>query len=124
MTGHQWSRPVCTAFAKSRGRPCQRRVGKRPDGSPHVVCDSHGAKTPPYEERPISAAGKQRIAETQRSRWAQYRADKAAGVPYVGGRIGRPPKPKPTPGPMPSPEQRRARAIAELTRLRPDQDWS
>jgi hypothetical protein len=78
MTGHQWSRPVCTAFAKSRGRPCQRRVGKRPDGSPHVVCDSHGAKTPPYEERPISAAGKQRIAETQRSRWAQYRADKAA----------------------------------------------
>jgi hypothetical protein len=58
---NKYWKPVCHAWAKSRGRRCQRRVGNRRDGSLHVVCPSHGSKTPPYSERPISAAGKERI---------------------------------------------------------------
>jgi hypothetical protein len=94
MAGYNWRRPFCHAWGKSRGRPCQRKVGYRRDGSLHVVCPSHGSKTPPYAERPISVAGKQRIAEAQRRRWARFRADRAAGISYKGKPLGRPPKPR------------------------------
>lgn len=79
MPGHRWTRPICHAWAKSRGRPCRRPVGLRRDGTFHVVCVSHGSKTPPYSERPISAAGKERIAAAARSNWVRYRALKQPG---------------------------------------------
>jgi hypothetical protein len=66
MAGHNWNRPICHAWAKSMKR----------NGSLHVVCPSqgslrgalkpHGSKTPPYSERPISAAGKARIGAAAR----------------------------------------------------------
>jgi hypothetical protein len=92
MPGHRWTRPICSAWAKSRGRPCQRRVGLRPDGSLHVVCNNHGALTPPYSDRPISEAGKKAISVAQKRRWMRYRADRAAGIPHEGKAIGRPRK--------------------------------
>ena len=69
-----------------------RKVGLRRNGSLHVVCPSHGSKTPPYSERPISAAGKARIGAAARDMWARYRQLKAAGLP-----TGRPKKPAATP---------------------------
>ena len=86
MAGHNWNRPICHAWAKSMKRPCVRKIGLRRNGSLHVVCPSHGSKTPPYSERPISAAGKARIGAAARDMWARYRQLKAAGLPTVAGR--------------------------------------
>ena len=74
MVGHQWSRPICSAWAKSRNRQCRARVGRRPDGSFFRVCRVHGAATPPYSERPIGPEGKERIAAAMRSYWAKVRS--------------------------------------------------
>lgn len=79
-------RPICRAFAKSRGRHCQRPVGLRRDGSYHVVCRNHGSETPPYAERPISEAGKKRIGDAARATWKRYHALKEAGLPCVACR--------------------------------------
>ena len=108
MPGHRWSRPICSAWAKSRGRPCQRRVGLRPDGTLHTVCNNHGALTPPYSERPISEAGKQRISAAAKAMWKRYHALKAAGLPaWQVGRKKLPAKPpKPKARPTPKPQQR------------------
>jgi hypothetical protein len=95
MAGHNWNRPICHAWAKSMKRPCVRKVGLRRNGSLHVVCPSHGSKTPPYSERPISAAGKARIGAAARDMWARYRQLKAAGLPTW--QVGRPKKPAATP---------------------------
>lgn len=89
--------PTCSAFARSRGRQCRRRVGVRPDGSFYNVCVSHGAKTPPYSERPISAKGKARIGAAARALWTRYRELKSQGLPVWP--VGRPKKPTPSPGP-------------------------
>jgi hypothetical protein len=62
MTWSRYWKPFCHAWAKSRNRPCRRRVGYRRDGSLRVVCPSHRSKTPPYSERPISEAGKAHIS--------------------------------------------------------------
>ena len=99
MVGHQWTRPKCHAWAKSRGRPCIRPVGLRRDGTFHVVCWSHGSNTPPYHERPISAAGKARISAAARAMWQRYRALKAAGLPTW--QVGRPKLPAKLPTPAP-----------------------
>jgi hypothetical protein len=97
MVGHQWTRPRCHAWAKSRGRPCIRPVGLRRDGTFHVVCWSHGSNTPPYSERPISAAGKERISAAAKAMWQRYRALKQAGLPTWP--VGRKRKPVPSPRP-------------------------
>lgn len=39
-----------------------------------VFLMSHGALTPPYEDRPISAAGKERIAASMRAYWQRVRS--------------------------------------------------
>jgi hypothetical protein len=74
MPGHRWTRPICHAWAKSRGRPCRRPVGLRRDRTFHVGCWSHGSNTPPYSERPISAAGKARISAAARAMWERFSA--------------------------------------------------
>jgi len=66
--------PQCNAWARSRGRQCRRRVGMRPDGTLHVVCNNHGALTPPYSEREISESGKERIAASMRAYWQRVKA--------------------------------------------------
>jgi hypothetical protein len=104
MVGHQWTRPKCRAWAKSRGRPCRRPVGLRRDGTFHVVCWSHGSNTPPYSERPISQTGKQRISAAAKLMWQTYRERKATGLPVwqVGRKrkpVATPPPPRPKPKP-------------------------
>ena len=89
--------PICSAFARSRGRQCRRKVALRPDGSLHTVCVSHGGATPPYSERPISEAGKARIAAAAKAMWARYRELKAAGAPTW--QVGRPKLPAKPPRP-------------------------
>ena len=86
----------------------QRRVGLRPDGTLHTVCNNHGALTPPYSERPISEAGKQRISAAAKAMWKRYHALKAAGLPaWQVGRKKLPAKPpKPKARPTPKPQQR------------------
>ena len=123
LTGHQWQRPICSAWAKSRNRPCRRRVVMRPDGRPHTVCRSHGGLTPPYEDRPISEAGKQRISAAARAMWQRYRRDKALGLPTP--KIGRPKRQAATPRLAKwqweeTPEQRRERVLQDLRRRFPD----
>jgi len=95
----------------------------RPDGRPHTVCRSHGGLTPPYEDRPIGAAGKERIAASMRAYWQRVKA----------GLVIRPATSKraaqPTPEtwrrlPPETQEARRARIIRELQERWPDQDWS
>jgi hypothetical protein len=97
MVGHQWTRPKCRAWAKSRGRPCMRPAGLRRDGTFHVVCWSHGSNTPPYHERPISEAGKARISAAAKLMWQTYRERKSAVLPVRP--VGRKRKPVPTPRP-------------------------
>jgi hypothetical protein len=46
----------------------------RPDGTLHVVCNNHGALTPPYSEREISESGKERIAASMRAYWQRVKA--------------------------------------------------
>jgi hypothetical protein len=125
MAGHNWNRPICGAWAKSQKRSCMRKVGLRRNGSLHVVCPSHGSKTPPYSERPISAAGKARIGAAARAMWQRYRSLKSQGLPTW--QVGRPKKPAATPRALAltptDTAERRARAIAELKRLLPDRDW-
>jgi hypothetical protein len=99
MVGHRWTRPICHAWAKSRGRPCRRPVGRRRDGTFHVVCWSHGSNTPPYSERPISEAGKQRISAAAKLMWKTYRERKSGGLPVW--QVGRKRKPVPPPRPAP-----------------------
>jgi hypothetical protein len=124
MSGHQWRRPVCSAWAKSRGRPCKRRVVLRPDGSPHTVCANHGGLTPPYADRPISVAGKARISAASKANWVRYRELKAAGL--LTWRAGRPKKPAASTSRTlrpETPEQRRAGTIRYLKARYPDRDW-
>jgi hypothetical protein len=123
MAGFNWKRPTCHAWAKSQKRPCLRKVGLRRNGSLHVVCPSHGSKTPPYSEREISAAGKARISAAATAMWARYRRNKALGLPIP--KVGRPKRQvafsepqKPTP----TAEERRSSAIRAIQEKWPD--WS
>jgi hypothetical protein len=119
-TGYPWRSkywfPFCSAWARSRGRQCRRRVGLRPDGTLHVVCNNHGALTPPYEQRPISEAGKARIGAAATAMWERYRLLKSQGLPVW--QVGR--KKLSTASPMAkwdwkeTPEERKARIAADL----------
>jgi hypothetical protein len=123
MAGFNWKRPTCHAWAKSQKRPCFRKVGLRRNGSLHVVCPSHGSKTPPYSERPISEAGKQRISAAAKAMWKTYRERKSAGLPVW--QVGRPKLQATSPSPSVgfAPEQRRQRIVSDPRRRFPDRGF-
>jgi hypothetical protein len=83
--GFHFDRPpmaaaICSAWAKSRNRPCRRRVVMRPDGRPHTVCASHGGLTPNPRTAVLSDIGRQRISAAAKAHWEGYRANKLAGL--------------------------------------------
>jgi hypothetical protein len=120
MVGHQWYRPMCGAWARSRDRPCMRRVVMRPDGSLASRCANHGGLTPPYWERLITKEGRAKIGAATKARWEAWRRDKALGLPVIA--MGRPKRPKRVytpPDPAVEAAERRQRAIAELKRCIP-----
>ncbi len=62
-------------MAKSRGRPCQRRVGIRSDATLHNVSRNHGALTPNPRIAVPTDKGQEIISATVKAFWERYRRD-------------------------------------------------
>jgi hypothetical protein len=78
LAGYNWRRPFCFAWAKSRIRPCRRKVAVRKDGSLHTVCPSHGGLTPNPRTAVLSDKGRAAISAAATAQWQRYRELKAA----------------------------------------------
>jgi hypothetical protein len=123
MTGHQWTRPVCSAVTRS-GRPCRRRVVMRPDGRPHTVCANHGGLSL-SPAAPLSERGKQIISASTKRTWERYRARKVAGLAVwpVGRKKRQVPSPRAKWEWKETPEASRKRIVDDLRKRFPTRDW-
>ena len=124
MAGRNAWAPSCGARTRA-GSFCRARVVVGPEG-PRSRCRMHGGhlksgKQTPEGRRRISEA----VSKRMRAFWEAWRA--AASPPLAWREALRTAraKPKSTPAQptIVTPAERRQRAIAELKRLRPEQDW-